>query len=116
MFHPSETRETLSDYERGVIVGLIIGEGSFTGDGRRPQLAIGMHVRHEHLLRWLVEKVPGSRLYGPYHHGGRDFMRWMLRGRALRAFLPTIEGEIAALCPYVAERLALVKRRYPTEL
>ena len=73
----------LTAFEEGMIVGLLIGEGSFGGDGRKPQITLRMHVRHESLLRWLEERVAGSRLYGPYHHGDRDYFQWMVRGPAL---------------------------------
>ena len=46
-----------------------------------------MHVRHERLFRWLERVVPGSRLYGPYDHGGRRYFQWMVRGTALVEWL-----------------------------
>ena len=45
-------------FDRGLIVGLVIGEGSFTGDGKQAQLAISMNVRHERLLEYLRDAVP----------------------------------------------------------
>lgn len=85
----------LSDFERGVFVGLLIGEGSFGGDGKQPQVTLRMHVRHEALFRWLMERFPETRLYGPYHHGGRSYYQWMARGRALvNDVLPLIEREL----------------------
>ena len=42
-----------------------------------------MHTRHEALFRWLMQRFPRSRLYGPYHHGGRSYYQWMARGRVL---------------------------------
>ena len=85
----------LTDFDRGVIVGLLIGEGSFGGDGKQPQVTLRMHVRHEALFRWLVERLPATRLYGPYTHGGRSYYQWMARGRALvRDLLPILEGEL----------------------
>ena len=99
---------TLSDFDRGVIVGLLIGEGSFGGDGKQPQVTLRMHVRHESLFRWLVERVPESRLYGPYHHGGRSYLQWMARGRTLvRDVLPVLEDELdGGLDAYAAGRLS----------
>ena len=86
---------TLSDFERGVVVGLLIGEGSFGGDGKQPQVTLRMHVRHEALFRWLVERFPETRLYGPYHHGGRSYYQWMARGRTLvDDVLPLLEAEL----------------------
>ena len=44
----------LSPLEEGLIVGLLIGDGHFGGDGRKPQVTLRLHVRHENLLRWLT--------------------------------------------------------------
>ena len=105
---------TLTDFDRGVIVGLLIGEGSFGGDGKQPQVTLRMHVRHESLFHWLVERIPNSRLYGPYHHGGRSYYQWMARGRTLvRDVLPLLEQELAAgLDVYAAERMEQMRQRY----
>lgn len=75
------------DFSSGVLLGLLIGEGHFGGDGKQPHVTIRMHARHETLFRWLVELVPGSRLYGPYHHGNRHYYQWMVRGEPLRQVL-----------------------------
>jgi hypothetical protein len=74
----------LSEFEKGVILGLLIGEGHFGGDGKQPQITLKMHVRHEQLLRWVNDRVRWSRLYGPYHHDGRHYLQLMIRGPALR--------------------------------
>ena len=85
----------LSDFERGVIVGLLVGEGSFGGDGKQPQVTIRVHTRHEALFAWLMERFPETRLYGPYHHGGRSYYQWMARGTALvRDVLPLLEARL----------------------
>ncbi len=104
----------LSDFDRGVIVGLLIGEGSFGGDGKQPQVTLRMHTRHEAVFNWLLERFPDSRLYGPYHHGGRSYFQWMARGRTLvREVLPVLEAELhAELDAYAAERLNLMRERY----
>lgn len=47
------------------MVGLLIGEGHFGGDGRYPQITLRMHVRHETLFHWLMRCFPRARLYGP---------------------------------------------------
>ena len=81
--------------EEGIVVGLLVGEGHFGGDGRQPQVTLRMHVRHETLLRWLSDRIPRSRLYGPYHHGGRSYFQWMVRGEALVTdLLPLLEAHI----------------------
>jgi hypothetical protein len=104
----------LSDFDRGVIVGLLVGEGSFGGDGKQPQVTLRMHVRHEAVFRWLVERFPESRLYGPYHHGGRSYFQWMARGRTLvRDLLPVLEQELTeALDAHAAERFYGMCARY----
>jgi hypothetical protein len=85
----------LPPFDRGVVVGLLVGEGSFGGDGKQPQVTLRMHVRHEALFRWLLERFPRTRLYGPYHHGGRSYYQWMARGRTLvDDLLPLLEQEL----------------------
>ena len=85
----------LPDFERGLLIGLLIGEGSFGGDGRQPQVVLRMHTRHEALFQWLVDRFPRCRLYGPYHHGGRSYYQWMARGRALvQDVLPILEADL----------------------
>lgn len=103
----------LTDFERGLVTGLLIGEGHFGGDGRAPQCVVRMHVRHEHLLRWLHELFPRSRLYGPYHHGGRDYYQWMMRGRGLREdLLPEIEDALR-LDSHASQRVHAMRERFP---
>ena len=53
---------SLSQFERGLVVGLLIGEGSFGGDGKQPHVTLRMHVRHEALFRWLVARFPATKL------------------------------------------------------
>ena len=74
----------LSEFEIGYFVGILVGEGHFGGDGRQPQLTLRMHTDHERLFRWLQRTFPGGKLYGPYHHGGRNYFQWMARGEFLR--------------------------------
>jgi len=104
----------LTDFERGVVVGLLIGEGSFGGDGKQPQVTLRMHVRHEAMFRWLVDRFPESRLYGPYHHGGRSYFQWMARGPVLvHDVLPLLEQELnEELDGHAADRLKTMLTRY----
>jgi hypothetical protein len=74
----------LSEFEKGLILGVLIGEGHFGGDGKQPQITLKMNVRHERLLRWLNDRIRWSRLYGPYHHDNRHYLQLMIRGPALR--------------------------------
>jgi hypothetical protein len=100
--------------DEGIVVGLLIGEGHFGGDGRQPQVTLRMHVRHEPLMRWLVDRLPRSRLYGPYHHGNRHYFQWMVRGEALVAdLLPVLERHLTPeLDAHACERLTAMTDRY----
>jgi hypothetical protein len=73
-----------------------------------------MHVRHEAVFRWLMDRFPDTRLYGPYHHGGRSYYQWMARGRTLvRDVLPVLErARVAELDSHAADRLATMRERY----
>ena len=104
----------LSDFDRGLFVGVLIGEGSFGGDGKQPQVTLRMHVRHEALFHWLMERFPETRLYGPYHHGGRSYYQWMARGAVLvRDVLPLLEQELdERLDAHAAARFDEMRRRY----
>ena len=104
----------LDDYEIGLLVGLLIGEGHFGGDGRQPHITLRMHTDHEALFRWLTTKLPGGRLYGPYRHGGRSYFQWMARGEFLQQQLvplldprltPELDGKACA-------RYRAMKQRY----
>jgi hypothetical protein len=104
----------LSDFDRGFLIGLLVGEGSFGGDGRQPQVVLRMHTRHEAIFRWLQQRFPHCRLYGPYHHGGRSYYQWMARGRALvQDLLPLLESEdLAGLDGHAAERFDAMCENY----
>ena len=106
----------LSEFEHGLLVGLMIGEASFGGDGKQPQITVRMHVRHEALFAWLMARFPDTRLYGPYHHGGRSYYQWMARGTALvRDVLPLLENAIhAGIDGHAAERFEEMCDRYST--
>ena len=94
----------------------MVGEGSFGGDGKQPQITLRMHVRHESIFQWLVDRFPQTRLYGPYHHGGRSYYQWMARGTTLvRDVLPVLDpGVIGELDRHALERLQLMLDRYGT--
>jgi hypothetical protein len=103
-----------TDYEVGLLVGLLIGEGHFGGDGRQPHVTLRMHVRHEPLFRWLERTFPGGRLYGPYHHDGRDYYQWMARGRYLRAeLIPLLASRLSPdIDAHSFSRFAAMRDRY----
>jgi hypothetical protein len=100
-------------FQLGVLVGLLVGEGHFGGDGRVPQVTLRMHVRHERIFRWLVDRW-GGKLYGPYHHAGRSYYQWMARGAYLRETLvPLLERSLSAdLDAPSFERFQAMKERY----
>lgn len=100
-------------YDVGVLVGVLVGEGHFGGDGRIPHITLRMHVRHERLFRWLVERF-GGRLYGPYHHGGRNYFQWMARGAYLRdALIPLLDDVMSPdLDAHAWARYQAMKERY----
>ncbi len=110
----------VSEFEEGTLVGLLVGEGHFGGDGRQPQVTLRMHERHHAMFRWLERTFPGGRLYGPYEHGGRRYYQWMVRGPYLREELvpmlrrnlsPTLDryayGRFLGMCERYARQLGL---------
>jgi hypothetical protein len=105
---------SLSPFDQGLVAGLLIGQGSFGGDGKQPQLTLKMHTRHETLLRWLMQRFPRTRLYGPYHHGDRSYFQWMARGQALvEDVLPVLDAAITPeLDAHAAARLAEMRANY----
>jgi len=111
---PAGTDPQLTDLERGLFVGILIGEGHFGGDGKYPQITLRMHIRHEALFRWLQSRFPRARLYGPYSHGGRHYYQWMARGAALAEdVLPVVEAVLTDdLDAYAAERLREMRHKY----
>lgn len=107
-----------TEFEKGVLIGLLAGEGHFGGDGRQPHVTLRMHVRHEALFRWLERTFPGGKLYGPYHHGGRHYFQWMARGSYLRDhLLPVLEEGLSPdLDGPSYERFGEMLERYRTRL
>jgi hypothetical protein len=104
-----------TQFELGFLVGLLVGEGHFGGDGRQPHVTLRMHVRHEAIFRWLERTFPGGRVYGPYHHGGRDYLQWMARGSFLRDELaPVLDRFLSpGLDRHSFDRFQLMRARYP---
>ena len=98
----ADSTHHLSDFEIGFVVGVLVGEGHFGGDGKQPHITLRMHTDHERLFRWLEKKLPGGRLYGPYHHSGRSYFQWMARGPFLRNTLVPLIAE--HLSPELDER------------
>ena len=85
------------DFDRGVIVGLLIGEGSFGGDGKQPQVTLRMHTRHEALFHWLVERFPRPGCTGPTTTAAaRTTSGWLVDVRSFDDVLPLLEEELHA--------------------
>ncbi len=110
----SQGRE-ITDIERGLVTGLLIGEGHFGGDGKQPQITLRMHVRHKAIFHWLGELFPRARLYGPYHHDGRSYYQWMARGRVLAEdVLPVVESVLTdRIDTHVGARISSMRAKYP---
>jgi hypothetical protein len=104
----------LTEFDRGLIAGLLIGEGHFGGDGKKPQITLRMHTRHETLFAWLMQRFPRTKLYGPYHHAGRSYYQWMARGEALvEDVLPILEEAITSeVDAHAAARIATMREKY----
>jgi hypothetical protein len=107
-----------TEFEVGVLLGVLVGEGHFGGDGRQPQVTLRMHIRHEALFRWIERTYPGGRLYGPYHHDGRNYYQWMARGAFLRESLfPLLEERLSAdVDEHAYRRLVEMRDRYADQL
>src|SRR5487761_117179 len=102
-----------TEFEEGFLLGLLVGEGHFGGDGRQPQVTLRMHIRHEETFVWLRRTYAGSALYGPYHHGGRSYYQWSARGRYPREHIvPLGERPRSLLTTYPAARFDTVCGRY----
>ncbi len=112
MTDPSQPE--LSDLDRGIFVGILIGEGHFGGDGKTPQVTLRMHTRHETLFRWLEARFPRARLYGPYNHGGRHYYQWMARGAALAEDVMPLVDEVLSdeVDSHVAGRVRDMREKY----
>jgi hypothetical protein len=93
----------IDDFDAGFLIGVLVGEGHFGGDGRQPQVTLRMHADHKALFAWLADRFPESRLYGPYEHAGRRYYQWMARGRFLRERLMPLLRE--RLRPEHSERV-----------
>jgi len=86
-------RSDRDQFEAGFILGLLVGEGHFGGDGQQPHVVLRMHVRHERIFRWLKARFPYAKLYGPYTHSGRTYWQMMWRGTALKyGLMPLLEA------------------------
>ena len=107
----------MTDFETGFLIGVLVGEGSFGGDGRQPAVTVRMHTRHEALFKRLVDLVPGSRLYGPYTHSGRSYFQWLVRGQALRELVPILDQYLTRdIDEHATQRYHKMKESYAAAL
>ncbi len=103
----------MTEFEEGYLLGILVGEGHFGGDGIHAQVVVRMHVRQGELFHWLSMWMPTSVLYGPYHHKGRHFFQWMMRGKALRAeMVPFLKRHLDKVDSNIRERITNMFERY----
>jgi hypothetical protein len=106
--------ERPDDRRTAFVAGLLVGEGSFTGDAHQPHCALKMTARHEQLLRLVHSWYPLSRLYGPYKMPGnrQDAFMILWRGPALAQLIKDLEAfHLENYCPHVYRRMMVVKTR-----
>jgi hypothetical protein len=110
----------LTDFEAGLVIGLLIGEVHFGGDQRQPQVTLKLREKDMVILEWVQRLLPGGKLYGPYSYAYkadgkvRTTYQLMFRGRALRQqLIPFLDSyEWAFIAPRVYERYLGMKSRY----
>jgi hypothetical protein len=75
----------MTEFELGYCIGLIVGEGGFSGDGKGRagfRLVVRMSADDPEPVHFL-QGMLGGIVYGPYDHGGRHYYHWALTGRRL---------------------------------
>jgi hypothetical protein len=77
-------------FQLGYAMGIIVGEGSFTGSGVVPVLSVKLHARDPVPLQAL-RALLGGLAFGPYRHGGRHYFVYRLGGAELRRALPLFD-------------------------
>jgi hypothetical protein len=85
----------VDSFELGYAMGLIVGDGSFTGDKQQPSLEVRLHRRDLEPLEHL-QRTFGGRIFGPYARQGRNHYTYMLRGTELRNALPVLQDHLPA--------------------
>lgn len=84
-----------SDYDIGYAMGLIVGEGGFTGNRDAPCFSMTLKYDNRKPLEHL-QRMFGGRIYGPYEWHGRRFLSYRLRGRELKEALPLLQRHLPA--------------------
>jgi len=82
-------------HEIAYCMGLIVGEGSFTGGKKAPCLSVKLHSSDQQPLLDL-RSVFGGIVYGPYVYGVRHIRVWQLRGWELEEALPYFDKWLPA--------------------
>lgn len=99
-------------FDVGFLMGLLVGEGSFTGDRKKAAVQVNMHARHAPLLRHMREKW-GGKVYGPYLHGGRHHVLWTIRGKDLVRLLVVLDDYVHRVPDEkIHSRWRRLKKRY----
>ena len=85
-------------WTRTALIGLIVGEGSFTHHDKMPVISLRLHEDDPQPLLALQREF-GGELHGPYSYRGADgttrrSRQWYLRGRALEERLSDFVGAI----------------------
>ena len=83
----------MDPFALGYAMGIIVGEGSFTGDRQQPSLEVKVHRRDLEPLENLKHLL-GGRIFGPYSRQGRTSYSYMLRGRELKDALPLLHQHL----------------------
>ncbi len=77
-------------FQLGYIMGLIVGEGSFTASGASAVLSVKLHARDPIPLQALREAL-GGLTFGPYLHDRRHYFVYRLTSFELRRALPLFD-------------------------
>lgn len=84
------------DFQMGYVMGLIVGEGSFSGDKLQPCVIVKLTEDRRPLE--ILHSVFGGNLFGPYQMKPprRPVDSWQLRGKPLRAAIALFEAHLPA--------------------
>lgn len=80
----------MTEFEIGYLMGLIVGEGSFTGDKNAPALSLKLQGG-DPLPLLELQRLLGGTINGPYNHDNRIYRIWQLRGPELIRALPLFD-------------------------
>lgn len=83
-------RSEPSEFEIGYLMGLAVGEGSFTGGEKEPCFAIKLQTGDPEPLED-AQNLLGGVIFGPYLHEGRHYRYLLVRGNDLERALPLFE-------------------------